>query len=125
MPEGVEGPNTALRCRRWVLGREECVIGLFDHSPRIRRVVQKTMLVVGVLGLCGFGLRVAQQSGVVTVSLDTDQKTADCALLGQAFEAGQVTAIEFVTAGCSQARLREMLVRRVQGNQRTAQHGSS
>lgn len=124
MPEGGKGPNTALRPRRWVLGREEFVIGLFDHSPRIRRVVQKAMLVVGVLGLCGFGLRVAQQSGVVTVSLDTDQKTADCVLLGQAFEAGQVTAIEFVTAGCSQARLREMLVRRVQGNQRTAQNGS-
>ncbi|WP_377806715.1 hypothetical protein [Azospirillum sp. A29] len=98
---------------------------MFDHSPRIRRVVQKTMLVIGVLGLCGFGLRIAQQSGVVTVSLDTDQKIADCALLGLAFDAGQVTAIEFVTAGCSQARLRELLVRRVQGNQRTALHGPS
>lgn len=98
------------------------MLGLFDNFPRLRRFAQTTMLVIGVIGVCGFGLRIAQQAGIVTINLDTDQKTADCVLLEQAFEAARVDALEFIMAGCPSARLREVLVRRVQGGQQTVQH---
>ncbi|WP_207461291.1 hypothetical protein [Azospirillum sp. SYSU D00513] len=90
------------------------MLGLLDNYPRLRRLSRTIGIGFFVLGIAGFGFRVAQQAGVVSVNLDPDRKVQECAILEKALVAERLAPIDFVTAGCPSVRVREVLVQRVQ-----------
>jgi len=85
----------------------------FSVPPRLRRLTRTLTLVVGVLAAVGFAMRIGQGMGIVTINLDSEQKTAECVVLERAMADRHLEPIDFVTAGCSQNRVRAVLVDRM------------